>query len=583
MQQIDERTLIRHYDPRPQDEEQDVDSVVWTTKSVNYALEMIKMGQSLERSPFWMGKIDRRRGDLVFHLTDNELAEWQKCAADILYFIEKYIKVKIDTGQITNITLRRYQYQQILDYMLNDEIILGWSRQSGKTVGTSIFILWCCIFQPNRSVAILANKSTTSHEVLAKIQDIYKYLPFFLKPGVYGWNTKAVSFDNGSKIFTGPTTDDALNGKTCNILYIDEFAYIGKGKNKIEFQRNFLANQMPILSAQKNSGLCKLIISSTPVGKEFFWELIDNAAKGKNSFKLSIVKWWQIPGRDVEWAKKEISKLNSVTKFRQQYEMSFNVNANSLLESSTMKHLYQNSTNFEQIDGIIDEEWTEYLTINESIELAQDSFICFSVDIAEGLGNDYSVIQILQLNVDEDEIEDEIVYKQIGKFRCNSIPIDELAKVTKQLMIAFSEDTTKLLVESNTYGDYFFKCFDSYSEYDVPAENVLMFKRSADASSATRGLRTNANIKNIAVKSFKLLTDKKILRFFDKNTIQEVENFQDNGKGQYCATIGHDDEVTPLINFAYWISLSDVAYNNWIEDFLEYSGIEYSYEDEDDE
>lgn len=571
--------MIQHYDPRPQDEEKEVDSVIWTTKSVNYALEMIKLGQSLDRSPFWMGKIDRRRGDLVFHLTDFELEEWKRCAVDILYFIEKYVKVKIDTGAISNIKLRRYQYQQILDYIENDEIILGWSRQSGKTVGTSIFILWSCIFQPNRSAAILANKSSTSHEVLAKIQDIYKYLPFFLKPGVYGWNTKAVSFDNGSKIFTGPTTDDALNGKTCNILYIDEFAYIGKGKNKIEFQRNFLANQMPILSAQKNSGLCKLIISSTPVGKEFFWELIDNAAKGKNSFKLSIVKWWQIPGRDVEWAKREISKLNSVTKFRQQYEMSFNVNANSLLESSTMKRLMKQRTKFASLDGIIDAKWSEYFTVNENVELLEDSFVCLSVDIAEGLGNDYSVIQLLQLSIQEDEL----VYEQIGKFRCNSIPIDELAKVTKQLMSAFSENTVKLLVESNTYGDYFFKCFDSLTEYDVPLENILMFKRSADATSLSRGLRTNSNIKNIGVKSFKSISDTGQLKVYDENTITEIENFQDTGKGTYAATIGHDDEVTPLVNFCYWISLNDTSYQNWVEDYFEYNEIEYSYEDENED
>ena len=141
------------------------------------------------------------------------------------------------------------------------------------------------MFNTDKHTAILANKGKTSSEVLSKVKEIYKNLPFFLKAGIQGWNGLTISLDNGCKIYTGPTTSDALNGRTCNILYIDEFAYIGKGKNKIEIQKDFLANAMPVLSSQKDSGLCKLIISSTPVGKEYFYELFDNAIKQKNSLK----------------------------------------------------------------------------------------------------------------------------------------------------------------------------------------------------------------------------------------------------------------------------------------------------------
>ena len=80
----------KHYDPRPKSADAEDKSVVWTSKSVEWALDMIKMGQDLGRSPFYEGKIDRRKGDIVFHMTDMEHGEWVKCASDILYFIEKY-------------------------------------------------------------------------------------------------------------------------------------------------------------------------------------------------------------------------------------------------------------------------------------------------------------------------------------------------------------------------------------------------------------------------------------------------------------------------------------------------------------
>ena len=213
------KAIIRHYDPRPVDEQKAADkAVIWSTVSVNWALEMVKMGQDLDRSPFYEGKIDRRRGDIVFQMSDFEEAEWVRCASDILYFIEKYCMVKLPTGLIGNISLRKYQFGQILDFLSHDEIIMGWSRQSGKTIGTALYILWCMCFNANKHTAILANKGSTSGEVLNKIKEIYNYLPFFLKPGVMGWNNGTVAFDNGCKIYTGPTTEDALNGRTCNIL-----------------------------------------------------------------------------------------------------------------------------------------------------------------------------------------------------------------------------------------------------------------------------------------------------------------------------------------------------------------------------
>ena len=433
------------------------------------------------------------------------------------------------------------------------------------------------IFNADKYTALLANKGSTSGEVLNKIKAIYKQLPFFLQPGILGWNGSRMSFDNGCLIFCGPTTTDALNGKTCNILYCDEFAYVGKGKNKIEYQKDFLANAIPVLSSQKNSGLCKLIISSTPVGKEYFFELFNDALKGKNDMKASKVCWWEIPDKTMAWAKSEIAKIG-ISKFKQQYEMSFDVHSETLLSHRTMRKLSMYKCKFESEQFDILSDYEEFLFFDKDVEIDTEyDVFCLTVDIAEGLGQDYSTIQILRLDFDEDEYV--FKYKQVGMFACNQIPIEAFANVCKELFSTLNPNYSKLLVEANTYGDYFFKCLqDDDADFEIPLESICKFKRSADAETKTKGLRTNVAIKKIAVKSFKSITDTGQLILAEETTISEVENFQKNSKGAYEASVGHDDKVTPLINFAYWTQLKEPEYQYWIEEFCELNGIDYNPE-----
>lgn len=562
---------VSHYDPREKSEDGSTsDGVVWTSKSVEWAREAISLGQKLKggNSPFYENNPLLRKGNLIFKYSPEEYQEIIKCSMDINYFIENYCKIKRPDGKIGKIKLRDYQVAQIDDYLNNDRIILGWSRQSGKTIGTSLYILWNLMFQADKHAAILANKSATSSEVLTKIKEIYHTLPFFMQAGIMGVNTTLIAFDNGCRVYTGPATKDALNGKTCNILYIDELAFVGKGANKIKFQKDFLANAIPVLSSQKDSGLCKLIITSTPDGKEYFYELFSNALKSKNDFKGSKICWWKIPGRTQEWADSEIRTIG-LSKFKQQFEMSFDVTESTLLELETLKRLTSNLQDYETgAFDLISEKYSEYLFTKKDIEIDFDKdFICLSVDIAEGLKKDYSTIQILRLDYDIDIKE--FKYNQIGVFRCNHISIDEFAVLLMELYNNFNVDGTKVLVEQNTYGDYLFKCMQTNEDYEIDLSSICKFKRSVDAPNATKGLRTNSQIKSIGVKSFKTLMDNNVLNIAEKNTISEIENFQQDAKGNYNASIGHDDTVAPLINFSYFVHLKGVEFNNWVEDYLE--------------
>lgn len=568
-------TNYKHYDPRISEEKLAAKggAVVWTTQSVQWAKESIEIGAPLRgSSPFYENKnVDIRKGKIPFQYSDEELKEIIRCARDIVYFIETYCKVKRPDGKLGNIKLRPYQLMQIRDYLENDKIILGWSRQGGKTIGTSLFILWAMLFNADKQAAILANKSATSSEVLSKIKEIYKGLPFFMQAGVLGWNGGRVTFDNGCSVYKGPTTEDALNGKTCNILYMDEFAYVGRGADKIRTQKSVLSNAVPVLSSQRASGLCKLIITSTPNGKDYYYELFDAAMKKQNSYKASKLCWWSIPGRNQAWAKEEIATIG-LAEFKQAYEMSFDVTTKTLLRTETLRRLSISKKQFTNDAYEILTNYNDRLYFDPEIEIdfENDVFI-LSVDIAEGLRQDYSVVQIIRLDFDEENWK--FVYTQIGYFRANDVSIDELAEVVAELHNAFNPDYSKLLVEQNTYGDYFFKCLQFNEEYDVDYSAICKFKRSSESESVTKGLRQDSRRKKISVKAFKSLVDANAMEILAENTISEVENFQENRKGNYEASIGHDDTVMPLVNLSYFIQLNEVEFKNWIEDFCELNDI----------
>ncbi|BBI90405.1 terminase large subunit [Tenacibaculum phage PTm1] len=575
MSEIKNKPQHQHYDPRVSEEDlsKKGGAVVWSTQSVNWAKESIEMGAPLKKtSPFYENKnVDIRKGKIPFQYSDEEIKEIVRCSRDIVYFIQTYCKVKRPDGKMGEIKLRPYQLIQIRDYLENDRVILGWSRQAGKTIGSALFIIWAMLFNADKQTAILANKGATSKEVLDKIKDIYKGLPFFLQAGVVGWNDTRITFDNGCSIYRGPTTEDALNGKTCNILYMDEFAFVGKGADKIRTQKSVLSNAMPVLSSQKHSGLCKLIITSTPNGKDYYYELFDNALKEQNSYKASKICWWSIPGRNQAWAKEEIGTIG-LAEFRQQYEMSFDTTTKTLLKTETLRRLSISKEEYSNELYEVLSVYNEKLYMNPlvDIDFENDVFL-LSVDIAEGLRQDYSVCQIIRLNFDEEAYK--FYYEQVGYFKANDISIDEFADVVAELFNAFNPEYSKLLVEQNTYGDYFFKVLQFNEDYEIDLASICKFKRSSDSEYVTKGLRQNSERKKISVKAFKSLVDANAMVVTSSDTIEEIENFQENQKGNYEASIGHDDTVMPLVNLSYFIQLNEVEFKNWIEDFCDLNEI----------
>lgn len=564
-------------------------SVVWTTENVNIAIDNIKNGRKTH-TPFYEKNPLRRGADVVFKPSKDEMDEYFKCMVDLHYFAEKWCQLKND-GEVMNIRLRDYQDEQ-LRMFLNEPSrrhIMLWSRQAAKTTSSCIFILWEMTFQNNKLTAILGNKLDTSKEVLTKIKEVYELLPFFLKAGIVGWNEKTVAFDNKCVMLARPCTKDALNGLTVYILYIDEFAFCFDG-DKTQ-QEEFLSQAQPTLAAVKNS---ILIITSTPNGKDLFYDIYNRAEKGQTSFVPSKVYWWQIPGRDEAWAKRQISEIG-LEKFKIQFELSFDATMDKLLNPSTMKKLDKNRIEFVDVrerfeydffENYINDDNKNSIRINpkivdESFDLKKEFYVTTS-DLAEGLGGDSDATTNHLMRLQHKIINGKpyIYFTQDMLFESNIYSLDEFSKYMCELHSkVLNQDNVRYLFEANKYGDYhrlqILNIGDEDFDMELYPETFFKFRRSADSNRMSIGLLTNRAVKKLAVKGFKKAMESGLFEIYDNKTIQQISNFQKDDKGNYQAEVGHDDLVTPFINMSWLVAMNPMALQELCEDYLTYHKLEY--------
>jgi hypothetical protein len=190
----------------------------------------------------------------------------------------------------------------------------------------------------NKNALILSNKGATTREIIDKAKVILDNLPFFLKPGVVKNDVFNMKFDNGCRIIGQSTTKKAAIGFTIHLLFMDEFAHIHSS-----FLDTFYENVYPTISSSKVS---RVIITSTPNGFNKFYDLYTSSVNQKNEYGPFRVDWWQVPGRDDAWMKREVANLGSEEAFNRQYGNQFIASSNLLLGPSTIKKLQAGEKTF---------------------------------------------------------------------------------------------------------------------------------------------------------------------------------------------------------------------------------------------
>lgn len=544
-------------------------SYIWTTEKINKLIDDINNGvkdvRKLTNSPFKDNDINLRRENLPFEYTPEEMEELSKCKESVLYFARNYCIIQTNKGRMLVKDaggLRDFQNQILRSFKNNQLNILMASRQTGKTVTSAIFMLWYLIFNPDKTALCVADNFTTTKELLDKFKISLEGLPFFMKPGIDVINAGSVKFDSNSRIVGRTTTKKSGIGLTVNLLYIDEFAHINEA-NLDDFYRAIF----PTVTADPEG---KIIITSTPNGKNKFWEIWKDAIDKKSSFVPLRVDWWQIPGRGDDWKQKTIADLGSVEDFNQEYGLQFFSSDKLLLNSRELKRLDNIKIDYINTNFALPEEFNyinEHLFFHPKYsnltisDLKKDpgNFV-FIVDTADGIGGDFSVLNIYKvvaLPVSELVKKREIIKKetdavslvQIGYFRSNQIDISQFSIACEYIIYnIFNPINTRIVLELNHKGDILLNQFKENENY-WPTQLVYT-KHTQAAVEFKQGLRLGPTNKIKYCEKFKYLVTINRIIPNDYTTIMELMSFGKSKGGLYRGQNGNDDLAMTSVNLS---------------------------------
>lgn len=543
-----------------------------------------------------------------------------------------------------------------------------------NTVSAAITILHFCLFNVDKGCMIVANKYDTVKEIIRKIKDIYKLLPFYLKVGVTNWNEKQIAFENNCRIQSQARSPEPSIGFTIDLLYLDEFAKVPHN-----IIRRYYGAVVPTVVAVENS---KIIITSTPEGYNLFWELLTDAERPKedpkwNRYVAKRIYWYQVKGRrDIKllfldaklrqynltkeeaveqlksmgyelyskklegneywefikffeddektprqncsiedirtirineviplpeiaritnWQEEQTGLIGGESMFKQEYEIQFITDDRLLFDSVMFENFMNEQVEFETphlepFEKKIKLPYSSLKFIKDRPELfdlskAKDYYITIGIDLAEGLGLDYSVFNIFRLMMkDEKNIErrkeifnnkyDLFKLEQIGIFRNNVYSMEEMAHILYLLVFEiFDPEKVKIVLEMNKNlgndlinnmrhvfndnNDFMDAIFARYVHKETDKRNKI-------------GLLIGYN-KKLLLKDFQDAIKKDNMILHNETTIIELKSFSKketaSGELTFRSETGNDDCVMSLVNLA---SIFDnVCFKDMVDSYSE--------------
>ena len=558
-------------------EELESESNYWSTKRVEELLWKVEeegLDYKQVDNPFHDGDPELKRANILWEYTNEEILEIQKCARDVTYFA-KYCQVMMDHG-LDYIKLRDYQTSVLKEYQANRFNVFLAPRQVGKSIMSGVMLVWYLLFNHDKNAMLLANVGATAEELMSKIKEIIRGLPWFLKPGIVVNNVMSLKFDNGCRAIAKTTTKTSAIGFTIHFLYMDEFAHIHPN-----FIESFFRSTYPTVSSSKVS---RIIITSTPNGQNKFWEIYQGAMTSENTFNPIRVDWWQVPGRDESWKKDEIANLGSEELFNQEYGNQFLSSSTLLLGSKELQKLKSNETEYvwKEIDAFDDlglnyKNFYWHPKFDPNLTDQTGKKYVLSIDLAGGGGGDFTVLNVFKVvplpkkAIEElDDFEDESDFfglLQIGVFRDNSIQVEDFKKIAESLIVnVFGSERVKVLLELNYKGELL---MDKLLNNEAISEESFVYTKHSETArikkpgikySGNNKLKYCENLRQIIRKNRALVNEKKW-------TISELFSFGMNGRGTYSSQSGHDDVAMTLVNLAALFDSTD--FNDLVEDLYD--------------
>lgn len=551
LSRINKATAKQVFDPRIMDDSGS--KQLWNSESVELAIKGLQEGYKLKDNPYLktVKGANLRKANIPFDYTEDELETIAACAEDKIWFGNNFTKLKDGNKGWVNIKLRKYQEDILNQYSNNRWNILMLPRQSGKTTTTVIEIVHFLTFNVDKDAVVIAQSQKVVNEILSKIKECFNSLPFFMQPGFISFTKNGCVLDNGCRLSIGVASESVVQGFSLDFLFIDEFAYIKKS-----LVGKFWDNIYPSLINNTES---RVIIASTPNGRNLYHILWTGAINKTNRFTPYRIYWYDVPGRDENFKKETIENLG-ITGWLMGFECSFDVGLKSIFSSQKQKQLReiqtQNQDSWNINNDLIGKLFGIHMLSKDIFQYnIQSDYFLLSIDLSEGLEQDSTVLKIKKIwwNIETQRLE----YTTVGVFHENDISLEDFAEMNLKLFKHFNKDKIKVVVENNTYGGEYFANIeierlqhpDKYSYFS--SDIFAVFKRDSK-NNFEKGIRWNKFNKKIAVKSFAGLVNKDIFHESYSQSIEEYLNFG-KVKDSYAAQYGHDDLVMADTTAAYFV------------------------------
>jgi len=471
---------------------------------------------------FYLGNTNLPNPNMEYEWTPGMVKSLKKARQNILHFAENFFHiVNLDRGRML---IDLYPYQKRVLRSLRDHRFVAClaSRQTGKTTMMTIYALWIACFEDDQRILIVANKEQTAISIFSRVRLAYENLPNYLKPGVIEYGKTSMKLANGSSIGISTTSSDAGRGESVNVLILDELAFIPN--NLVE---SFWKSVYPIISASTKS---KIFVASTPNGSgNLFHTLYTEAEKGTNNWKSEKILWHEVPGRDEKWKNDTIKSIGSEEAFAQEFDCKFLDTGDSFIDEIFFEKLLAKTTEPTYVfdDGCY-KVWEEP---------NKDHLYTIGVDVAEGVGQNFSVIQVLDIT----DLQD---IKQVAEYASNEINPFEFT--TKVRDICYHWGTPPVLIERNNCGS---QVVDNlYHQYNY--RSIVNWSPKVGQVKYDRlGVYAHTNTKYKGITNMRYwVNDIKCVDIKSRAAVIEMKNFVRYPNGSWAAQPGfdYDDRVMAM-------------------------------------
>ena len=480
----------------------------------------------------YKGSPNLKAANVEMSFTPEQVQEWIKCADDPVYFTRNYIKiVSLDEGLVP-FKMWDFQEDMINRFHTNRFNIAKLPRQTGKSTTVVSYLLHYAIFNDNVNIGILANKLTTSRELLGRLQLAYENLPKWMQQGIVSWNKGSLELENGSKIMAASTSSSAVRGMSFNIIFLDEFAFV-----PTHIAEQFFSSVYPTISSGKST---KVIIISTPNGMNMFYKLWHDAERGKNEYITTEVHWSQVPGRDAKWKEQTIANT-SLRQFTQEFECEFLGSVDTLIAASKLRTMVYDDPLTDNNKGLV---------VYENPQKEHDYIV--TVDVARGVGSDYSAFLVFDIT--------KFPYRLVARYRNNEIKAIMFPTIVTQM--ATSYNRAYVLTEVNDIGDQ----VASMMHFDLEYDHILMCAMRGRAGQIVGtgfsgkktqlGVKMSKTVKKVGCLNLKTFIEDDKLVIPDYETIAELTTFISKRDSFEAEEGCHDDLAMCLVIFC-WLAVQD--------------------------